>query len=239
MKRIASTTILSLTAVFSIGCPVLQDCSWSAPVYSQVTPAEPVGAFSSRDTVGGGKVADNFLIVGLGSAVVHSLRFIGGDTSLPHSDDFRVVFLEDSGGAPGTIIPGGDVAIGPAFLRTPTNGRLLNGITPPIEYIVNFPIGVSLTKNTTYWVSIMNARETGYGWVWARSNGMLDDVIAATSDDVAAGSWSVIANGGMWFELDNKLIPEPRVNTLLSVCVATSALLCGRRTTLKMGSRQN
>jgi hypothetical protein len=115
---------------------------YGAVIYSQTTPSQPTGAFSSNDAGGptDQKVADNFLFSGPGPVTIRSLRFIGGYglrnppppstpplNGLP-DDDFRVVFFADSAGAPGLPLPSADFHVGLAARRTPPGGPLLNGL---------------------------------------------------------------------------------------------------------------
>src|SRR3954463_1692188 len=111
----------------------------AAVIYSQTTPSQPLGAYTSTDRPAYQKIADNFLLNGTGSATIRSLRFIGGygNTQPPPQtpplnalppDDLRVVFFVDSGGAPGLSLAGGDFEVGAAVGRAPTGGPLLNGI---------------------------------------------------------------------------------------------------------------
>ncbi len=136
-KRVAFS--FSPAVVLAI-CITLTGPAHGEPIYSQILPAEPVGAFSSLNLSGFQKIGDNFILSGAGPITVRSLRFVGGVTGADASsppDDFRIVFLDDNSGVPGMSIPGGDYAIGSAFRRTPTGGQLLNGITVPLESVVS------------------------------------------------------------------------------------------------------
>lgn len=228
MKRITLSMDFLLVAVaFGIACPALQDHAWSAPVYSQTTPAVPTASFASNDSYSTNqRVADNFSLIGSDPLTIRSLRFIG--TSGPisqRSDDFRVVFLEDAAGIPGPPLTGGDFAIGSAFRRIPTGGELLNGVGVPIEYVINFPNAISLNPDTIYWISIVNDLLPTSGWSWARSNGGLDLTIASTTSDIITGPWTLgSSSGGMWFELNDQVIPEPSSFVLVLLAIAASVL---------------
>jgi len=124
-------------------------------------------------------------------------------------DNFRVVFFEDDGGSPGAVIANGDFAIGSVFRRTPTGGQLLNGNVNPIEFVVNLGEGISLIPETKYWVAITNNPGLDHAWVWARASGVLDNQTAGSNNSVLTGPWNTFANGGMWFELNDQIIPEP------------------------------
>jgi len=230
--RTLSTILLVFTAVF-LATP---KCAVGAPIYSQVLPEEPIGAFSSQEGENGQIVADNFVLDGPGPITVRSLRFIGGYgvRSPPPStppldalppDDFRVVFLEDAGGIPGAPIAGGDFAIGPAFLRTPTGGRLLNGVRNSIEFIVNLGKGISITPQTEYWITIVNNPGPDHFWQWARAAGVLDNQTVATTISIQAGPWNTFTNGGMWFELGDQIIPEPTSLIILLMGIAPAMLI--------------
>ena len=211
----------------------------AAPIYSQVIPTEPVGAFSSLDAPGGQKVADNFVLEGTGPITVRSIRFIGGYglTNPPPStppldelptDSFRVVFLEDTGGSPGVPIVGGEFVIGSAFQRAPTGGTLLNGVVTPLEFIINLGDGIALSPSTQYWIAVVNDPGPEHGWTWARASGLVDQLSAGTRDGIATGPWNIFVNGGMWFELNDMNIPEPK-SAALSVIAAAAILRLRKR----------
>lgn len=221
----------SLAMLFSLcvgsTCP-----SWAAVVYSQVAPTVPNGAFSSNDKLITQKVADNFRLAGQGSITVRSIRLIGGYGltdpppiapllgSLP-VDGFRVTFFENENDSPGSMIPGGDFAVGPASARSPTSETLLNGVYDPLEYRIDLGQGVTLNSSTAYWISVTNTPGVDHFWTWARSTGILDEQTATTFGDISTGSWTTFTNGGMWFELsDQAVVPEPSTAVLLIVAVA-------------------
>src|SRR4051794_41856270 len=90
----------------------------AAVIYSQTTPSQPLGAFTSTDRPAYQKIADNFLLNGTGSATIRSLRFIGGfgktqpPPQNPPPNPFPphhppLVFFFGLGGAPGLSLPGG------------------------------------------------------------------------------------------------------------------------------------
>jgi hypothetical protein len=208
----------------------------AAVLYSQVTPAEPIGAYSSVDIPSvGQKIADNFVIDAAGPFIIRSLRFIGSYgmrnpppltpplNALP-GDSFRVVFLGDIGNGPGMPLESGDFAIGAAIRRTPTGGPLLNGITTPMEFVVDLGNGIELNPLTKYWLSITNNPGAEYGWSWARANGVLDSLVAATFEDIDTGAWTVGSHGGMWFELSDQNIPEPTTYVMLWVAATATGL---------------
>ncbi len=213
--------------------------AYGAVIYSQKTPSAPAGAFSSLDAPGGQKLADNFSLEGVERVTIRSVRFIGGYgvTSRPPitppldelpNDGFRIVFLEDNGGVPGTLVVGGDLAIDTVFRRAATGGKLLNGIITPIEFIINLHDGLTLTPSIEYWISISNNPGPDYGWIWARANGFHDEMIADTRGSVADGPWNSVGNGGMWFELNDHNIPEPSTLTFLLIGVFATAGCGGR-----------
>jgi len=225
-RRVLSVFSLSVVVAF-LATP---KCAVGTPVYSQVLPGEPVGAFSSLNAPGLRKIADNFALNGPEPSTIRSLRFIGGATGVPAPsppDDFRIVFLDDNGGTPGTPLPGGDFAVGSAFGRKPTGGQLLNGVTEPYEYIINLASGIILSPGTTYWISISNDLLPDNGWAWARASGVLDPQTAGTRNDLIAGPWDTVTTGGMFFELDNQFVPEP-TSMALFVIALTQALLLRR-----------
>ena len=214
----------------------------ATPIYSQTSPVEPVGAFSSRDTTAGQKIADNFILAGPSPITVRSVRLIGGygNTNPPPlnipfddlpDDDFRVVFLEDFGGSPGTPIVGGDFASNSVVHREPTNGRLLNGVYTPVEITINLEEGITLSPGTEYWVSITHNLGPDHGWLWARAQGVLDQQIASKKNIIAA-PWEVFTSGGMWFELGDQNIPEPNTVTMLMVALALALSICRNRRVL-------
>jgi hypothetical protein len=213
-----------------------------AVIYSQVTPAQPVGAFTSTDSDSptAQKIADNLLLATGAPTTVRSIFFIGGYTatmpppitppldSLP-ADKFRVLFLSDVGGSPGTLIAGGDFAVGAPVRRTPTGGSLLNGIDNPIAYTLNLIGGFTLNPNTVYWVSLLNDPGPSYAWAWARATGSYDQQDAATYGDPRTGPWDVNTDGGMYFGLSDANVPEPACSTILMVGVfAVSAVRASR-----------
>lgn len=201
------------------------ECAIGEPVYSQVLPEEPGASFGSSDSPISQKVADNFSLSGTNPITVRSIRFVGGSgLAIPPSDDFRIVFLEDMGGEPGAPLTGGDFSIGSAFSRTLTGGQLLNGVTIPSEYVVNLPGGITLSPNTTYWVSISNDLLPVAGWAWARAGGLFDQTTASTFGSIASGPWDTFVNGGMWFELNDQVIPEPSSFAILLLTLMATTL---------------
>jgi hypothetical protein len=190
------------------------------PIYSQVLPANPTGAFSSDNVPDGQKVADNFVLNISEPVTIRSLRFIGGYgiknpppqtpplDALP-IDNFRVVFFADSGGAPGILLADGDFSVGVPIRRTPTGGPLLNGVETPLEYVVDLGTGISVGPSTIYWISILNNPGTNYSWAWARALGAFDQQTAGTFGNIEAAPWNVFTNGGMFFELSDRNVPEP------------------------------
>jgi hypothetical protein len=220
----------------------------AAILYGQTSPSEPTAAFASADFAIAQKSADNFLITGTEPVTVRSLRFIGGSgvDSAP-TDDFRVVFLEDIGGIPGAPILGGDYNIGPAYSRQPTGGPTFgsrhpdgSGGIPPQEYIINLPEGITANPGTTYWLSITNTRLPNFGWVWARADGELDQTTAAAQGNasIESGPWNTFVTGGMWFELNDHIVPEPSsLLILLSCFVATASRRPGNVVKTPMYSR--
>jgi len=210
----------------------LQSISRAATLYSQVLPEEPVGAFSSQDESSGQAVADNFLITGTVPLTVRSIRLIGvgtGDPNVQPRDDFRVLFFQDAGGMPGSIVPGGDFDGGLLAVRSATGGMLINGSFEPIIYGIDLRIGLLLNPNTEYWMAVTNDPGLGFGWAWARANGVLDSQTVGTSDSFASPSWELFDNGGMWFELSDQNIPEPSSLLLLLTSFTATHLLRRQR----------
>lgn len=215
-----------LLIAIPVMCASMTGSLQAAAVYSQVTPDEPVGAYTSTNRQAYQKIADDFLFSAAQPVTVRSLRVIGGYTStspppitppldaLP-ADDFRVLFLNDAAGTPGTVIAGGDFAVGTAERRHPTDGSLLNGVQYPIEYSLDLGEGITLNSSTVYWVSILNDPGADYGWQWARANGSLNQQIASTEDDVPSGPWGTFSVGGMFFAIDDANVPEPDSTSLL------------------------
>jgi hypothetical protein len=228
-------TAFVLTIYVAVTTPVQAE-----PIYSQVLPAEPTGAFGSQDTPNGQKIADSILIQGSEPVTIRSVRFIGGYglrnpppitpplDALP-ADDFQIVFLEDVNGVPGPPISSGDFSVGPAFSRTPTGGQLLNGVLFPIEYVVNLGDGIVLSPASVYWFAITNDAGPAYGWAWARAFGLFDQRIAATFDVVVSGPWIDYPDGGMFFELNDHSLPEPSTLTVFLTGFVVS-LFIRRRT---------
>ncbi|QDU58915.1 hypothetical protein Pan181_51560 [Aeoliella mucimassa] len=208
----------------------------AAVIYSQTTPEEPWASYTSSNLQDRQKIADNFLVEGTGQYTVRSIRFIGGydATGIPPSpmpdDDFKIVILNDNAGSPTTPTASGTFSVNSASTWQPTNGQLLNGIGAPIEFVLNLGDGVKLNRGTTYWLSILNNPRPGSGWAWARANGLIDQDLAATNDDVATGPWNVGTSGGMWFELSTTAIPEPSGIALFSFGGALLAAITWRQT---------
>jgi hypothetical protein len=211
-----------LVAAFTLCVAVVRPIR-AGVIYSQTTPSQPTGAYSSNDAGSptNQKVADNFLLSGPGPVTIRSLRFIGGYgvrnppppstpplDALP-DDDFGVVFFADSGGVPGVPLAGGDFQVGAAVRRTPTGGPLLNALLTPIEYSIDLGAGISLSPGSVYWVSIVDNPGNSYFWAWARAGGVFDQQVAATLGDVSIGPWNVSTSGGMFFELSDNNVPEP------------------------------
>ncbi len=218
---------------------IVTDPIKAATIYSQTTPEEPNAAFaSSQFSPVSQKSADNFSINAFDSVEILSLRFIGGHGIADDVvDDFRIAFLEDVGGRPGAPLVGGDFHIGSAFKRSATGGDLLNGVIRPFEYLVNLPQAVEVNPNTTYWVSITNRPMPSSGWVWARADGELDQMTAATNGSITSGPWDAFATGGMWFELNDRIIPEPSSIGFLLIGLV-SQLAIHSRSEPKRGSRR-
>lgn len=233
LASVATMLVPTLAAIAAFLAPV--QYVNSAPVYSQVLPSEPVGAFTSINTATAQKVADNFLLEGIGQITIRSLRFLGGygvNSTPPFTppldalppDNFRIVFLEDTAGGPGMPITEDDFSITSAFSRTPTGGQLLNGLFNPIEYVVDLGNGLTLNQGTVYWISVSNAPGPDHGWAWARAEGVLDMQLASTNSDVTTGPWIVGTSSGMWFELDDQNIPEPKSLIILATALFLIAL---------------
>ena len=212
-------------------------------IYSQVSPAEPVGAFSSVDIpIIGQKVADNFVLLGPGPITIRSVRFIGGYSlrnpppltppldALPN-DGFRIAFLEDVAGSPGAPISGGNFSIGSAFVRTPTGGPLLNGVVTPLEFEVDLGVGIALDPDTEYWISLTNDPGPEHGWAWARANGMSYQ-LASTFGNIETGPWAIGTSGSMWFELNDANVPEPGTWSLLLLATIAPLVLRNRSRSL-------
>lgn len=174
----------------------------AAVIYSQGFPRNPTASFTSSNVIDRQKLADNFLVDGVDQYEVRSLRVIGGysDTSQPlfplPNDDFRIVFLNDASGSPGTPLAGGDFSISSAVKRTPTDGPLLNGVGRPVEIILDLGEGITLDHGTEYWISVSNNPIPGSGWAWASGFGVFDQELASTTSDLATGPWIVGTSGG-------------------------------------------
>jgi len=231
MRPCKHKTIPTILLVAIAAFLVALKCAVGVPIYSQVLPEEPVGAFTSLN--GSQKIANNFMLDGPGPITVRSLRFIGGATGMPTlapPDDFRIVFLDDNGGTPGTPLPGGDFAIGSAYSRTPTSGRLLNGVTVPFDYVINLSSEIILNSDTEYWISVTNDLLPDSGWVWARASENLGSTISTTTNDVGMGSWTISSSGGgMFFELDNQYVPESTSIALFLIALTPTAWIRRRR----------
>ncbi len=204
----------------------------AATLYSQTTPDEPIGAFSSQDMTSGQIIADNFSLSSASTVNVRSIRVIGAatGTSISQSTDiFRVVFFEDSNGLPGDTVEGGNFSEGVLSTRIPTEGQRLNGRNVPIEYSIDLADGVLLNPSTVYWISIMNDPEPRDGWLWARANGTFDSQIAtvrSTSGEFTGLPWvEGASSGGMWFELSDQNVPEPSSLLLITTSLAMIQLL--------------
>jgi len=206
-----------------------------APIYSQTTLAEPIGAFSADVSLTGQKIADNFLLEGSGTSTVRSLRFLGGygvNSTPPFTpplnalplDNFRIVFLEDAANSPGAPLAGGDFLVTSVFARTPTGGPLLNGIFNPIEFVIDLGSGITLNEGSAYWISIGNGPGPNHGWAWARAGGVFGPELASNFSDVTTGPWNVFSSGGMWFELNDHNIPEPSSQVVVVVVIFILAL---------------
>jgi len=200
----------------------------AAVVYSQTTPPQPTGAFSSTERAAYQKIADNFLLPGSGAATIRSLRFIGGYgvtkpppqtpalDALP-PDDFRVVFITNSSGAPGAPLAGGDFHVGAPLSRSPTGGPMLHSVYPPLQYFIDLGAGVTLDRGTVYWLSIVDDPGTNYFWDWANGAGAYDQGVASSDGDIQSGPWQISSGGGMWFELSDNNVPEPTTVGMLTV----------------------
>ena len=206
--------------------------SLGAIVYSQASPAQPLASFASENSAGAQKIADGFSFLGSESLTIRSVRFIGGYglTSPPPStpslgalppDAFHVTFFEDLGGLPGQPLEDGTF-LGTAVVRAPTEGPMLNDVYAPIEYVVGLGEGVVVSPSTTYWLSISNVVGDDYFWTWARADGGIDNVVVGTFGEIEFGPWSVGSGGGMFFELDTRLVPEPSGQSL---CALVAGLL--------------
>lgn len=225
MNRIVFISTATICYLFAPPFAGTKDTQ-AAPIYGQVSPAQPIGAFTSTNRLDYPKAADSFLLSVSQPVTVRSISVIGGYTatmpppitppldSLPN-DDFRVVFLSDSGGSPGSPVAGGDFAIGAAAQRIPTGGLLLNGNQFPIRYTLDLGVGITLNPNAVYWISIANDPGPQFGWQWARASGIYDQYTAETENDVSAGPWNTFATGGMYFSLDDANVPEPACSTIV------------------------
>lgn len=225
LEMTATRVLRTFLVVFiftSMGCLSLR-CS-AAIIYNQTTPVEPGAAFSSLDLTDLQKVADNFQVASDEAVTIRSLRFIGATSNLvgTPADNFRVVFLHDNGGAPGSITIGGDFTAGTAARKFFTGGLLLSGRYEPIEYSLDLGEGVTLAPKEEYWISITNNLGQSYGWLWARANGVVDQKTSGTRGEIAGGPWEIFENGGMWFELNTHNVPEP--TSILLTCSGIALL---------------
>ena len=214
-----------------LACPMLD--ARAEILFSQTEPEQPNAAFSSNDTPSSQKIADNFIIAGPDPAFVRSVRFLGGYISLNPSpgtvpsDRFRITFYEGTADGPGAPLAEADILAGAAVLRQPTGGVDLNGTDEPFEYFVDLEDGILLQPATEYWISIANNVSPNNGWVWARAFGVIDNLLATTSDELPVASWSVVESSGMFFELSSVNIPEPSALSIL-LCISCSGLLLRR-----------
>lgn len=227
MKRFLVLQILSLLVIVTSVAT-----SHATSLYSQVIPSDPIGAFSSNGDPMSQKIADDFRLDTGVSETIRSVRLIGGysifnQTSVPlPSDNFRIMFFEDVGGAPGQVIEGGDFAVGSAVKRSATGGSLLNGPFVPYEYLFDLGVGVTLPSFTRSWISVTNNTQEEVGWLWARAFGNVNASVAATNDFLT-DPWILANNGGMYFELSNRAVPEPA--TLFVIVVALGSFSVTRR----------
>ncbi len=224
LRRCVIIRFLIVTAVAALLSSPYE--TMAGVVYEQTSPAEPSGAFSSQDTTSGQAVADNFLLTGTKPVQVRSIRLIGvgtGDPATQPQDDFRILFFQRDGGTPGLSVPGGDFDGGLLTIRAPTGGMAINGSFEPIEYRIDLGSGVSLQPGTEYWVAVTNDPGVGFGWGWARAEGVFDSNTAGTADSFTSPSWTIFQNGGMWFELNDHNIPEPSTLTFLLIGLFAAA----------------
>lgn len=215
---------IALICVFILGSgPTAQ----AATIFSQTTPEEPFSAYASHNSFEPPQyIADSFSFEAPSPKTVRSLRFIGGSGDVGDlPDDFHVVFLNDAGGHPGMPLQGGDYVIGSASNRFPTGAQLLGGITTPQEYVINLPVGITLSPNTVYWLSISNDLSAVSGWVWARAFGDFDRAIASTEGTIEGGAWKIHEVEGMWFELYDVNVPEPSTFTLLAMAAIAPIMI--------------
>lgn len=179
------------------------------------------GAATSGTTTASQKIASDFEFDGDEAEIIRSINLLGAYVLRPSqrpasppidalpTDDFRVLFFEDEGGLPGTVLAGGDFLVGSAAIRRPTDGALLNGLYTPIEFSLDLGDGIELNPSTRYWMSIVNDPDPDTFWVWGKARSSGDFRTAVTNDDVTNGPWSLSPNNAMFFELNTTNIPEP------------------------------
>jgi hypothetical protein len=203
----------------------------AAILFNQTAVQDTVASYTSSNIAGIQKMADNFVVPGIGKYTIRSLRVLGGYSDIREPlyplpvDDFRVVFLSDLAGVPGTPVAGGDFSLPLVAKRAPLNAPLLNGVGRPIEFNLDLGNGITLDGETKYWLSVSNAPTPGSGWAWARAIGLSDQVLASTTNDVEMAQWNVGRSGGMYFELHSLSVPEPSSQFLIFSSLLTACCI--------------
>lgn len=196
-------------------------------------------AATSGTTTASQKIASDFEFDGDEAETIRSINLLGAYSLSPSQspasppidalpgDAFRVLFFDDQGGLPGTVLAGGDFFVGSAAIHRPTDGELLNGLYTPIEFSLDLGDGIELNPSTRYWMSIVNDPSPNSSWVWGNARSAGDFNSAVTNEDVTSGPWNLSIDDPMFFELDNANIPEP--TTLLILGVSISACYLAKR----------
>jgi hypothetical protein len=189
--------LVLVLGVFSVGAQ-------GATIYSQ-TPVSGGGLISDADPFFLSftqYAADDFMLVN--TAIVTSVLWRGVEVGTPAPDNFTINFY--------TGISNPDVLLQSFSIGTPSS----RSGTFIFEYVADLGTGISLSSDTTYWISIFNntAGDADQNfWAWNGNPSVSTGAKSVISDDLLV--WSSVTGGGegqlseeQYFQLtDNVPIP--------------------------------
>jgi len=121
--------------------------------------------------------ADNFVLQGVGNAILNSVCFYGlyfdldsgPVNSLPTpTDDFRITYYEDDGDSPGTSIASYDIPTGLTVTGPSDTGLLVQDTGTIWSFTAQHP-DVTVTAGDHYWIEIINFTDESVVWYWEAS----------------------------------------------------------------------
>lgn len=175
-------------------------------------------------------VADNFILSTNGSVTsVNWYGYWGTSTNVSsNSMSFNIRFYTDSANKPNTLITNQSVMASGTLVGA-ISSATTNGM---YSLTANLPSPVSLSGNTTYWISIYDNLNNGVPYfAWATAPSGLD-YYAFSSDLTTWGSQQTDTNYGrqyLAFSLNGPAVPEPGTWVAAALLVGAAGYVRWRR----------